>query len=433
MRTAILIPTRNRPALAIAAVESALRDLPRDAEVVISDNSTRPADRAELRRRCEMPEWHRVRYLSPPEPLPMTAHWAWALNAVLATTAATHVSFLTDRMVFKPGGVLRLLDAAALHPADVISYNHDMVDDHRHPVVLSSAEWSGLLLRVRSATLIRMGSFAQAHPALPRMLNCLVPVRTFEIIRARFGSVFASISPDHCFAYRCLAVCESILYLDEALLVHYALDRSNGASYSRGVPSADSVDFARQLGASRMNELAPVPEFHTIMNAVVNEYCFVREEAADGFPPVDMANYLDAMESGIAEIEDVALRDQMRGLLARQDRHYLWRWPPFRLARRVRRRVRAALTHPARFTHRILERGAQAIAGRHRTNTPFLPLLRRLGLLPGWPRTVRFSSTPEAIEFASHEARSPNSMATHLLYLVDEAEIRRSIAAGRAR
>jgi hypothetical protein len=432
MRTLILVPTRNRPELAVAAVESALRDLPVDADIVISDNSTGAADRAELRHRCELPEWRRVRYLYPPEPLPMTAHWAWALDTALAATAATHVSFLTDRMVFKPGGLPRLIETAALHATDVISYNHDMVDDHRHPVVLSSAEWSGLLLRVPSATLIRMGSLAQAHPALPRMLNCLVPVRTLEIIRARFGSVFASISPDHCFAYRCLAVCQSILYLDEALLVHYALDRSNGASYSRGVPSADSADFARQLGASRMNERAPVPEFHTIMNAVMNEYCFVRDEVADGFPPVDMPNYLDSMESGIAEIEEVGLRDQMRALLASQDRQHRWRSPPFQLARRVRRRARVALAHPARFTHRVLERGAEGVAGPYRPNpSSLVRFLRRLGLLPGWPGTMTFHSTAEAIEFASHEGREPNPLATHLLYLVGEAEIRRARAARR--
>jgi hypothetical protein len=358
----------------------------------------------------------------------MTNHWAWALDKVLTTTNATHVTFLTDRMVFKPGRLSRLLDVAALHPDEVISYNHDRVDDHRQPVSVTLVEWSGLVLRISSDELIRMGSRAESHPSLPRMMNCLVPVAAFEDIRTRFGSIFGSISPDHCFAYRCLAVRRSLLYLDEPLLVHYALDRSNGASYARGIVSDDSADFAHHLGATIMNERAPVPEFHTIMNAVVSEYCYVREELSGGFPAVDMPSYLDAMEVGISEIEEPRLRDRMRELLRAQDDHQVWRWRPLKLIRSLRRLVRTATAHPTRFAYRVLGRGAWILADRASTSTSAAARgLQRLGLLAGWRRTATFKTVSEGLDFACRRERPSSPRATHLLRLVKEDEFRRSV------
>jgi len=429
VRAAILVPTRNRPALAAAAVQSVLAQLPASVEIAVSDNSTNAADREDLRHRCEkLAEGRRVRRMYPPKYMSMADHWAWALDQLLAETDATHVAILTDRMVFKPRRLSRLLEVAAKNPNDVISYNHDMVDDHCQPVALRLAEWSGLVVRINSDALIRMGSQAESHPSLPRMMNCLVPVTAFEDIRARFGSIFGSISPDHCFAYRYLAVRKSLLYFDEPLLVHYALDRSNGASYARGIVSEDSADFARRLGSALMNERAPVPEFHTIMNAVVNEYCYVREELSGGFPPIDMPSYLDTMEVGISEIEDPELRNQMRELLRAQDRHQVWRRRPLKLVRHLSRLARTGIAHPTRFAHRVLERGARVLSDHASTSaSPVAQWLDRLGLLTGWAGTATFTTVAEAIDFACRRERPSNARATHLLRLVEEDELRRSV------
>ena len=77
------------------------------------------------------------------------------------------------------------------------------------------------------------------------MLNCIVPRRVFENISARFGNVFTSIAPDFNFCFRCLDLEDSILFYDKSPLFHYALDRSNGASASRGESTADTDDFKR--------------------------------------------------------------------------------------------------------------------------------------------------------------------------------------------
>ena len=66
------------------------------------------------------------------------------------------------------------------------------------------------------------------------MLNSIVPRRLLEEIDHVYGNVFASIAPDHCFAYRCLDRVDSIVYWDRVAIVQQALSRSNGYSQIRG-------------------------------------------------------------------------------------------------------------------------------------------------------------------------------------------------------
>ena len=48
------------------------------------------------------------------------------------------------------------------------------------------------------------------------MMNNCAPRTVLEGIAKRFGSVFASISPDYNFCFRCLEVVDAILYYDAA-------------------------------------------------------------------------------------------------------------------------------------------------------------------------------------------------------------------------
>src|SRR5213079_1148751 len=99
---AIGIPTRNRAELAITAVDSVLRAGRREVGVVVSDNSTDHGEAARLEELCAA-RGPAVRYLRPPEPLPMAAHWEWLWGAIEHEAGASHVAYLTDRLVFAAG------------------------------------------------------------------------------------------------------------------------------------------------------------------------------------------------------------------------------------------------------------------------------------------------------------------------------------------
>ncbi|HEY5286835.1 MAG TPA: glycosyltransferase [Solirubrobacteraceae bacterium] len=310
----VLVPSRNRPEMALAAVRSLLAQGLAEVSIVVSDNSTDERAREELAAGCAA--FDGVAYMRPPSDLAMTDHWNWAFSELNERFPAPFVTMLTDRMVMRQSSLAGLLELAKTHPGRVISYNHDAVDDTSTPVRLRLEDRSGRTLELSVEHLLERCSHMYFHPCIPRVMNCIVPRTVLEAVAERFGSLFASISPDHCFGFRCLDVVERIIYHDACPLIHYGLSSSNGATYARGVRSAAVEDFQSHLGGTQMNASAPVPGFHSITNAVVNEYCFVRDEAASRkLPPVDWTRYLGVMARETSQLEDPQLREQMRALL----------------------------------------------------------------------------------------------------------------------
>jgi hypothetical protein len=101
-----------------------------------------------------------------------------------------------------------------------------------------------------------------------------------------------------------------------------------------------------------MNASAPVPAFHAITNAVVNEYCFVeRESASSNLPSLDPVRYLGAMARETRRLEDPALRKRMRSMLVAHG----WRRVRFRyLAARIADAFSLAAAMPVPFVRGVI-------------------------------------------------------------------------------
>ncbi|HEY8412679.1 MAG TPA: glycosyltransferase, partial [Pyrinomonadaceae bacterium] len=261
----VVVPTRNRSAIAMNAVRSVLDQPVENLSVLVSDNSTSESERDALAQFCSAQNDARLRYVRPPEPMPMAEHWEWALDEALRSFRASHVTYLTDRMMFRRGALKDAVMAAALYADKVITYNMDRIVDHVRPVRVEQYAGSGRLLEVETVTLSRLLSQSIFHASLPRMLNSIVPLEVFDRIRERFGNVFLSIAPDFRFCCRCLELEDTVLFYDKSLLFHYALDRSHGASVSRGEVTADTADFTANLPVdnSIRNYATPIPQLIT--------------------------------------------------------------------------------------------------------------------------------------------------------------------------
>src|SRR5467141_2990458 len=109
-RCLIVIPTRNRSDLARNAIQSVFAQSDCEVDVLVSDNSTSSSQRGELSEFCQQLSNRRLRYVAPPEPLPMSEHWNWVMREALTLYEASHVTFLTDRMMFKPGALNPLVE-----------------------------------------------------------------------------------------------------------------------------------------------------------------------------------------------------------------------------------------------------------------------------------------------------------------------------------
>jgi hypothetical protein len=386
----IVVPTRNRADLAEGAIASVLEWRTAPVRILVSDNSTIPEERERLAAYCAAARDDRLLYVRPPEPMPMPPHWQWALERALELEAS-HYIYLTDRMLFKPGGLAELLDIGARCPEAVVAYNHDMVDDYADPVRLHLQQWSGRPWEVASADVVDLCSRSIFGNYIPRMLNCLVPRVALERIAGRFSTIFDSISPDFCFAFRFLATSESFVYYDRSILTHRGLDRSNGAAYSRGVESADSMDFGADLGRAQRHSATPVPELRGITNAILQEYCLVAAEAG-GFPAVDRDLYLEAIAREVPQLQNPELRAWMEKALIRAGWRPAAQGGPIAVARH--------------FGRRVARRAGPRIFGAA-MSAPLWSLVARSKVPVPAPGVCSFPSAAEALGFAERYPRRP--------------------------
>lgn len=316
---AVVLPTRNRADLAEQALQSCIGGGPPGLSIVVSDNSTDAAQAERLRQvvaglaaDAEVD----VQYVRPPRDLPMSEHWGWARLQAAQHAASTHVLYLTDRTVLKPGALSRLTEAAAAHPDLVITYSSDLVDDAANPVRLFREPWSGGAFLVPAATLAVLASRLILAKPLPRLLNSLVPTRVLEQMVKADDQLFRTVAPDFRFCFRYLALGRPVVILDEPIAVMHGLQRSNGATTARGLLSKDAEDFQRRSGSgAAVSSL--LPGVITNYNIIASEYVAAATDAGAGsLPALDRHAYVRSL----AQETDVAapgtLRDANAAALA---------------------------------------------------------------------------------------------------------------------
>ena len=395
---AVVVPTRNRSDLAINAIRSILEQRVANIRVVVAENSTDPAEREKVRAFCAQAQAD-IDFAPPDQPLPMAENWNHALERALARPDVSHAVIITDRMLVKPGELRVLAEAVAAHPDRVMIFMEDRAYDDRVPVGLVQARWTGRLVEVSAARLLQLAAGMQLHPA-PRIMNCVVPRHVFDRVRARFGTITGSAAPDYAFAYRCLEVVDSLYYFDRAPVVYYAWTRSNGMSFARGIHTKDSADFLKNVSAQgRLNACAPIPDLHTVVNAIVHEYCKVQQETkSPKFPPVDNDRYLLANEVEIrTDMQNPELRAKFQALI---DAH-------------------------GPFSHRpSFFRFVQRVLGMADTRV-LRPVWRAVGKLTGFvppgDSPIAMKSTREALDYLVRRPRRRHLSAMHLRVLFGDA------------
>lgn len=313
MKIAAVIPTRNRGAVAVQAVQSLLEQ-ECELEIFVSDNSASP-DEA-LRDFCER---SRVHYLHRTPELITPTHWDAAIRHAMEHSGATHFTVHYDRKVTKPRHLEMVQSIAARHPDDVVTWSHDYVADTPPPLRLWQPAWTGNVYALRSQRFVQLTAAGRAGAisshALPLLSNCLVPRAVLSDVIARFGDLCDSTTADSCFAYRFFSVRERHLHLDRALGVLHMPHRSTGLGYLRG-RGGDFDEFRRQWGDRPWLDAAPVPGINLGLNMLYHEYELVRRATGDALPPIDRDAYLRDLAAGLPLIGDRETRASLRRVLA---------------------------------------------------------------------------------------------------------------------
>ncbi len=354
----VIIPTRNRATLAKNAIRSVLSQAGTNIRLLVSDNSTVPDEQKDLASHCSRLADSRLRYVTPPQPLPMPAHWEFAVGFAQEHYDATHFVILTDRMMFRAGMLMAVTALVAQKPDAVLSYNDDMVHDRTAPVRFERKKLTGKVLDLESEQLLYLSSIGVFPQAMPRMLNCVVPREVLDAIRVRFGDVYTSVAPDLCHAYRCMALRDRVRYFDAPVMIQYGFAKSNGTGYYDKKTNDAWTDFNRNAGPRGLTFAAPVPEICCNLNVVYHEYCFVREQANDPtrFPIVDWPRYVHAIAQDIQYCANPDVRAHLFALLRNRAGEDLAGWVPPEetppnvretLWSRLRDAVRSALGEPS--------------------------------------------------------------------------------------
>lgn len=397
---AIVIPTRNRPQLAIQSLKSVLEADDRGVGIIVSDNSTNPEDQKSLAAFCRPLDALRVAYIRTPQSFSMSAHWQWALTQARTLSDATHFMYLTDRSRFWPLGLRRLHAISRSFPHQVLSGPFDATYGRAGDTLLEQGRWSGRLFEIDSDYLLDLASRAVFPVCTPNFRNSIVPRAVVEQVEARFGTVFDSISPDYCFAYRCLATVEHILFYDRPTFVMTGSEQSAGHSIRRGVLAGGGADLHSKLTQASVSSARPRPEFTLIPDFILYEYQLVAQSVSGGFRRIDMTAYLRSIADAIEQIEDPALAAKNRALLLRSGGTPV----PRGWAGRRRRLLIALRREP----FRLIRVAAVRLIANSRTQ-PLWRTLGRVGICPPASRWFRFNSVSEALLWGAHfpRRRSP--------------------------
>lgn len=403
-RPLFIVPTRNRPELAEATVRSLLALPDPRLSVWISDNSNDEAEAARLQALIAPIADARLRYLRPPQPLAMGAHFDWVVQQALAEPTVTHLCTPTDRMLFVASHLRVLLDAGAREARRLIAFPHDHIQDHRTPITLNQHDWTGRLVEIDSATFVRHMQEVGWSQALPRLLNCLAPRRVLEGIRAAYGSVLDSTSPDLCFGYRTLEREDSFLYLDCPAMFDYAMTRSNGHSAARGDMSRDYTDFLRHIGASGLYPDSPMPGFPGTTNAGAQEYNLVRRQSGSAkLEPLNLHQYFELIARDLRDVENPVQRRTLGDTVEHFARDY-------RASGRLQRDRRAAVLRrvgarldPAYLGRKLVKTLSKRWRGDATAGTR---LLRAVGVAP-YALGETVTSWPDARGAVTHALTQP--------------------------
>lgn len=416
-RVVIVLPTRNRSELAISTIRTLLGQLQEDCRLIVSDNSTSSESLESLRSACEAFDSPWIRYQMPPQPLPMAEHWEWAISQALGDTSfdPTHVMIATDRMLFYELALSHFRKALKQALNCVVCYNNDSLVDLCIPLRLERRLWSGRLLEVSAKHLLTLSSRMAGLYHVPRLLNCAVPTRVLKAVRARYGSICRSLSPDYAFGYRCLGIEDSVTYYDRSLVMFNAHSRSNGTSMSRGIVSRDSADFVASHGGNLALTATPVPGIVVGTNAMIHEYCLAKAATpGDRFPELDLACYLRNLREQIECMDHAETRREMADLLRSETRRLVGSDElPGKSASSClptvnSRRPNGWLTWAKQFFKSPA------------TKPTWFFLADRLGIKPPNFIDFDFHSREKAMEFANRFPLPPQRNAEHLQWLVGE-------------
>lgn len=333
----VIIPTRNRPDLVPIALQSVLEQDFDDFEVIVSDNSDEEESMATRDALEPLLADARVRYVRPPQVMPMVEHWEW----VTRQARGEFIGVLTDRMSYRLYTLSRCREAIQAYATDLVSFRMDGLTSDTPPYSFRAKDNPTGASLCKSSACLRDCSRSHISIArLPRMLNSFCRASQLDRLIQEYGSIYTGQAPDYSFCFRILDQIDSFVSLDDRLLVSGGESRSNGFAFSHNKMNEDSRDFlARSVTSGKWLDYAPLPASLQIgKNVVLLEYEVARRQQRSGrFPLIDEAAFYRQARRDLQKRmqEGYDLTDALRALEAYRVEHNIPPRPPVDHLRRA--------------------------------------------------------------------------------------------------
>ena len=267
----VVIPTKNRSFLVGLAVQSVLRQSFEDFEIVIADNDDSDATRAVIGAFQDA----RIRYYRTGG-LSMPDNWDFAASKA----QGEYIAILEDKQVFREGALERIYHEVERTRYPVVGWLYDRFYDTQQPPKIVAAGGTGNVELVPARGIlerfIQQGRGGEFDRLFPRGLNsCIHRALAGRIRSGPAGRLCLPQAPDYTLGFLQLAYCDSILHIDEALVVvgGYRYSAGRTAKVDRG--KALRYFQGSDVDEARFYERVPVKAI-TISGSLYNDYETVR-------------------------------------------------------------------------------------------------------------------------------------------------------------
>lgn len=284
----VVIPTKNRSFLVGLAIQSVLRQSFEEFEIIIADNddsdATRPVVEAFRDARIR---YYRTGGLSMPD------NWDFAASQA----QGEYLAILEDKQALRKHALERVYREVEGTRYPVVGWLYDRFYDTQQPPRIVAAGGAGNVELIPARRILQLfieqGRAGKFDRLFPRGLNsCIHRALARRIRSGPAGRLCLPQAPDYTLGFLQLAYCDSVLHIDEALVV------VGGYRYSTGrTAKVDRTDVLRYFQGSDVDEAVfyehvPVKAV-TISGSLYNDYETVHALVGGNLAdfPLDLQTY----------------------------------------------------------------------------------------------------------------------------------------------
>ncbi len=270
----IVVPTRNRPALARACIRKLLDQTSRDFEVLVMENSDQNCLTLD-----EFDRDERIRLLPSSSVLNMPDNWERALDYA----RGAFITYISDKDLLVPTALEEVRDVADRGDVQIVNYRKSLFASETG--TLSVHRNTGKTLRVDAKPLLAAWFDALLHyHNAPMIYNSMVRRSLLAELRARTGRFFLGCSPDISSGLLFMATRDEYTLLDRVLAVAHSGSWSNGAAVRHfGNRHPVSNGFLQEFGRDPLSELGLPTTISSALVEVLHSCVAVHPELFRGY------------------------------------------------------------------------------------------------------------------------------------------------------